>query len=99
MRERCRDLKKAFFCFVGRHDHLIYRNRQGQQQNIEQDIFAGNGNRFQLGGMPQRTYFQCIFTGRQFDAVIAGAMQDHCHKTNPRLATRDDYLQMLLSSM
>ena len=34
-----------------------------------------------------------------FERVIDGAMADHCHKTNPRLATRDDYLQMLLSSM
>jgi alcohol dehydrogenase class IV len=35
----------------------------------------------------------------QFDAVIDGAMADHCHKTNPRIATRDDYRTMLLQSM
>jgi 4-hydroxybutyrate dehydrogenase len=34
-----------------------------------------------------------------FDQVIDGAMADHCHKTNPRLATRDDYWQMLESSL
>ncbi len=34
-----------------------------------------------------------------FEAVIDGAMADHCHKTNPRIATRDDYRQMLESSM
>jgi alcohol dehydrogenase class IV len=34
-----------------------------------------------------------------FDKVIDGAMADHCHKTNPRLATRDDYLQMLNASL
>jgi len=34
-----------------------------------------------------------------FDKVIDGAMADHCHKTNPRLATRDDYRQMLEASM
>jgi 4-hydroxybutyrate dehydrogenase len=34
-----------------------------------------------------------------FEAVIDGAMADHCHKTNPRLATRDDYRQMLDASM
>ena len=34
-----------------------------------------------------------------FERVIDGAMADHCHKTNPRIATRDDYRQMLLASM
>ncbi len=34
-----------------------------------------------------------------FEAVIDGAMADHCHKTNPRIATRDDYRQMLETSM
>jgi alcohol dehydrogenase class IV len=34
-----------------------------------------------------------------FERVIDGAMADHCHKTNPRLATRDDYRQMLEASM
>ena len=34
-----------------------------------------------------------------FDRIIDGAMTDHCHKTNPRLATRDDYVQMLEASM
>ncbi|HLL19550.1 MAG TPA: iron-containing alcohol dehydrogenase [Rubrivivax sp.] len=34
-----------------------------------------------------------------FDRVIDGAMADHCHKTNPRLASRDDYVKMLTDSM
>ena len=34
-----------------------------------------------------------------FDRIIDGAMADHCHKTNPRRATRDDYREMLESSM
>jgi hypothetical protein len=34
-----------------------------------------------------------------YDRIIDGAMADHCHKTNPRLATRDDYVRMLDESM
>ncbi len=34
-----------------------------------------------------------------FERVIDGAMADHCHKTNPRIATRDDYREMLEASL
>ena len=34
-----------------------------------------------------------------FERVIAGAMADHCHKTNPRIATREEYRAMLETSM
>jgi 4-hydroxybutyrate dehydrogenase len=35
----------------------------------------------------------------QFEQIIAGALADHCHKTNPRLATADDYRAMLQASL
>ena len=38
-------------------------------------------------------------TSALFEQVIDGAMADHCHKTNPRLATREDYREMLEASM
>jgi len=38
-------------------------------------------------------------TEAQFDPIIAGAMADHCHKTNPRLATPDDYRAMLQQAL
>jgi len=34
-----------------------------------------------------------------FERIIDGAMADHCHKTNPRIATRDDYRDMLAAAM
>ena len=38
-------------------------------------------------------------TAACFERVIDGAMKDHCHTLNPRLATRDDYMHMLQASM
>ena len=38
-------------------------------------------------------------TAAVFERVIDGALADHCHKTNPRVATRDDYRQMLEASL
>jgi 4-hydroxybutyrate dehydrogenase len=34
-----------------------------------------------------------------FERIIDGAMADHCHKTNPRIATRDEYREILEQSM
>jgi 4-hydroxybutyrate dehydrogenase len=34
-----------------------------------------------------------------FDNIIKGALADHCHKTNPRIATKQDYDMLLTESM
>lgn len=34
-----------------------------------------------------------------FDRIISGAMADHCHKTNPRVATAEEYRAILEASM
>jgi alcohol dehydrogenase class IV len=34
-----------------------------------------------------------------FDQVITGALADHCHKTNPRIANADEYRDMLQASL
>jgi 4-hydroxybutyrate dehydrogenase len=38
-------------------------------------------------------------TPAMYERIVDGAMADHCHKTNPRLATREDYVAMLDASM
>ena len=35
----------------------------------------------------------------QFAKIIQGALADHCHKTNPRLASTEDYEEMLATSL
>ncbi|MFN9728042.1 iron-containing alcohol dehydrogenase [Acidovorax sp.] len=34
-----------------------------------------------------------------FDRIIQGAMADHCHRTNPRIATSNEYRELLAQSM
>ena len=34
-----------------------------------------------------------------FDKIIKGALADHCHKTNPRIASAQDYEEMLAASL
>lgn len=35
----------------------------------------------------------------QFNKIIEGALADHCHKTNPRIATAGEYEEMLAASL
>lgn len=34
-----------------------------------------------------------------FDRIVQGALADHCHKTNPRIASREEYEELLATSM
>ena len=39
------------------------------------------------------------FERSMFERVVVGALADHCHKTNPRIATADEYREILAASM
>jgi len=34
-----------------------------------------------------------------FDRIVSGALADHCHKTNPRIASADEYRELLETSL
>jgi alcohol dehydrogenase class IV len=34
-----------------------------------------------------------------FERIVSGALADHCHKTNPRIASADEYREILEASM
>ena len=34
-----------------------------------------------------------------FDRIVSGALADHCHKTNPRIASADEYRELLEASL
>jgi 4-hydroxybutyrate dehydrogenase len=49
-------------------------------------------------GLPTGLGAMGVVSG-EFARVIEGALADHCHKMNPRLASSEDYLAMLDTSM
>ena len=66
----------------------------GQGKEVAEAIVAMNARLGLPGGLRVIGVAE-----EQFERIIDGAMADHCHKTNPRLASRDDYRAMLQASM
>lgn len=76
---------------LGRMAHAMELKSANDVADAVKDMNARLGLPSGLGEMGvQREWF-----GR----IIAGAMADHCHKTNPRLASEQDYEEMLAASM
>jgi 4-hydroxybutyrate dehydrogenase len=71
--------------------HAMGLGTEGNVANAVRDMSARLGLPTGLGALG--------VTPALFERVIAGAMADHCHKTNPRLATEDDYRAMLEAAM
>ncbi|MBO9514289.1 MAG: iron-containing alcohol dehydrogenase [Variovorax sp.] len=81
-----------------RKDQRLQRMAQAMHLDSPGDLGSAIRDMNERLGLP-KGLAEVGVTADVFDKIIDGAMADHCHKTNPRLATREDYRQMLESSM
>ena len=79
---------------LSRMAHAMGLNGQGTADDIATAIQAMNADL----GLPTGLAALGV-TPDLFDRVIEGAMADHCHATNPRLATAEDYRAMLQAAL
>ncbi|MEO7851546.1 MAG: iron-containing alcohol dehydrogenase [Rubrivivax sp.] len=78
--------------------------RRLQRMAAAMGLASGDDVPDAIGAMNQRLGLpsglaQMGVNAEQFDRIIEGALADHCHKTNPRLATAADYRSMLEASL
>jgi 4-hydroxybutyrate dehydrogenase len=82
---------------VQKEDRL---NRMAQAMSLASggDVVAALQDMVHRLRLPQGLHAMGVSTD-QFEKIIDGALADHCHKTNPRIATRAEYAQLLQESM
>jgi 4-hydroxybutyrate dehydrogenase len=82
---------------VQKEDRL---NRMAQAMNLTSgsDVIPALQDMVHRLGLPKGLHEMGVSTDL-FEKVIDGAMVDHCHKMNPRIATREEYAGMLEESM
>jgi 4-hydroxybutyrate dehydrogenase len=82
---------------VQKEDRL---NRMAQAMNLASgsDVIPALQDMVHRLGLPKGLAAMSV-SKDQFEKIIDGAVNDHCHKTNPRIATRDEYSQILDESM
>ena len=74
--------------------------RMAQAMNLDSagDIAAAIQDMNARLGLPTGLRAMGVSEG-QFGQIVTGALADHCHKTNPRIASEEDYLAMLEQAM
>ncbi|AGW89907.1 MULTISPECIES: iron-containing alcohol dehydrogenase [Cupriavidus] len=79
-------------------DHRYARLRRAMHLAEDADLAQAVHDMTARLGLPTGLR-QMGVTEDMFDKVIAGALVDHCHKTNPKEASAEDYRRMLEQSM
>jgi 4-hydroxybutyrate dehydrogenase len=82
---------------VRKEDRL---NRMAQAMNLTSgsDVIPALADMVHRLGLPKGLSDMGVSTDL-YEKIIDGAMVDHCHKMNPRIATREEYAGMLEESM
>ncbi|MFM7331970.1 MAG: iron-containing alcohol dehydrogenase [Brachymonas sp.] len=82
---------------VQKEDRL---NRMAQAMNLTSgsDVIPALQDMVHRLGLPRGLSDLGVGTDL-YEKIIDGAMNDHCHKTNPRIATREEYAGILGESM
>jgi 4-hydroxybutyrate dehydrogenase len=75
-------------------------NRMAQAMNLGSgsDVIPALQDMVHRLGLPKGLADMGV-TNELYEKIIDGAMADHCHKTGPRIATRDEYKELLAGSM
>jgi alcohol dehydrogenase class IV len=79
-------------------DHRLHRMAQAMGLSSGSDIPAAIRDMSARLGLPTGLAAMGVRQA-QFDEVIAGALADHCHASNPRLASAEDYRDLLNQSL
>jgi 4-hydroxybutyrate dehydrogenase len=83
-------------------DSIVHEDRLNRMAHA-MGLSSGNDVALALADMTRRlglpTGLAALgVTSSDYVRIIDGAMADHCHKTNPRVATREQYEEMLVGS-
>jgi alcohol dehydrogenase class IV len=79
-------------------DHRLHRMAQAMGLSSGSEIPAAIRDMSARLGLPTGLAAMGVRQA-QFDEVIAGALADHCHASNPRLASAEDYRDLLNQSL
>jgi len=75
-------------------EHKLMRMAQAMNLGAGETVVEALNSMNRRLGMPEGLQAMGV-NESQFDQIIDGAMKDHCHATNPRVATPEEYREIL----